>query len=48
MTQENATIHRLSRCQQGGNSLGESRVAMSEVQVCGIPKLSTLEVAPTS
>jgi hypothetical protein len=32
-------------CQQG-NSLGQSRVAMSEVQICGIPKLSPQEVAP--
>ena len=31
----------------GGNSLGESRVAMSEVQIGGIPKQSTQEVAPT-
>ena len=38
---------RLSRRRQGGNSLGQSRLAMSEVQICGIPKLSTGEVAPT-
>ena len=36
-----------SWCQQGGNSLGQSRLAMSEVQICGIPKLSLQEVAPT-
>jgi len=47
MTEQNATYGRLYRCQQEGNSLGESRLAMSEVQVCGIPKLSTGEVAPT-
>ena len=35
------------RCDQEGNSLGQSRLAMSEVQVCGIPKLSIGKVAPT-
>jgi hypothetical protein len=48
MTQQNAMISRLSRCHRGGNSLGLSRVAMSEVQVCGIPKLSPPEVALTT
>jgi len=38
---------RLCRCQKEGNSLGQSRLAMSEVQICGIPKLSEGEVAPT-
>jgi hypothetical protein len=36
-----------ARCDQEGNSLGQSRLAMSEVQVCGIPKLSIGKVAPT-
>jgi hypothetical protein len=35
------------RCPREGNSLGQSRLAMSEVQICGIPKLSLREVAPT-
>ena len=47
MPQQKATNGRLVRCQGGGNSLGESRVAMSEVQIGGIPKLSPQEVAPT-
>ena len=34
-------------CQQGGQLPGQSRLAMSEVQICGIPKLSLGEVAPT-
>ena len=34
-------------CQSGGNTLATPRSAMSEVQICGIPKLSALEVAPT-
>jgi hypothetical protein len=33
-------------CLQGGNSLGSSRAAMSEVQICGIPKLQRQGVAP--
>jgi hypothetical protein len=33
--------------QLGGNSLGQSRLAMSEVQICGIPKPSLGEVALT-
>jgi hypothetical protein len=47
MTQQSALQARLILSQEGGNSLGQSRVAMSEVQICGIPKLSSLEVAPT-
>jgi hypothetical protein len=47
MTQQRATSGRLVRCHGGGNSLGESRVAMSEVQIGGIPKQSAEEVAPT-
>ena len=34
-------------CQQGGNSLLQSRLALAEVQICGIPKLSQGKVAPT-
>ena len=37
----------VDRSQLGGNSLGQSRLAMSEVQICGIPKLSLGEVALT-
>jgi hypothetical protein len=47
MTEKSAMHDRFSRCRQGGNSLGRSRLAMSEVQVCGIPKLSKGELAPT-
>jgi len=47
MTEQNATHGRLCRCRREGNSLGQSRLAMSEVQICGIPKLSLGEVAPT-
>jgi hypothetical protein len=47
MTEQKVTHSRFCRRQQGGNSLGQSRVAMSEVQICGIPKLSKGEVAPT-
>jgi hypothetical protein len=47
MTEQNATHGRLYRCPREGNSLGQSRLAMSEVQICGIPKLSLGEVAPT-
>jgi hypothetical protein len=39
---------RLIRTHQEGNSLGQSRAALSEVQICGIPKLSIGEVASTS
>ena len=47
MTRQSALNVRLVLGQGGGNSLGQSRLAMSEVQICGIPKLSSLEVAPT-
>jgi hypothetical protein len=47
MTEQNATHGRLYRCRREGNSLGQSRLAMSEVQICGIPKPSLGEVAPT-
>lgn len=33
--------------QQGSGSLLTSRSALSEVQICGIPKLSLGKVAPT-
>jgi hypothetical protein len=42
MTERNMT----ARCDQEGNSLGQSRLAMSEVQVCGIPKHCIGKVAP--
>lgn len=45
MTHASATTTQASRCGQGGNSLRQSHAAMSEVQVCGIPKLSLREVA---
>ena len=41
------TNPRLLLCQLEGNSLGQSRAAMAEVQICGIPKLGMQEVAPT-
>ena len=47
MTRHNATQSRIFGCDQEGNSLGKSRLAMCEVQVCGIPKLSIGEWAPT-
>ena len=47
MTEHHATCSRLFRCHQGGNSLDQSLMAMSEVQICGIPKLSFGEVAST-
>ena len=47
MTRQSATSRQLLLCQQGGNSLGQSRVAMAEVQICGIPKQSMQEVDPT-
>jgi len=47
MTERNAMHGRLYLCRREGNSLGQSRLAMSEIQICGIPKLSLGEVAPT-
>jgi len=47
MTEYNATCRRLFLCLRMGNSLSESRLAMSEVQICGIPKPSIGEVAST-
>jgi hypothetical protein len=47
MTEHNATLSRGFRFDQEGNSLGQSRLAMSEVQICGIPKLRSEGVAPT-
>jgi hypothetical protein len=47
MSQQNAT-NRMFRSPQGGNTLVESRCAMSEVQICGIPKLGAGEVASTA
>jgi hypothetical protein len=48
MTDASVTASRLSPAHQGGNSLGQSRAALSEVQICGIPKASLLEVASTT
>lgn len=47
MTEQNATHGWLYLCRREGNSLGQSRPAMSEVQICGIPKPSLGEVPPT-
>jgi hypothetical protein len=47
MRQQKAT-NRVCRSLQGGNSLVEPRWAMSEVQICGIPKLGAGEVASTA
>jgi len=47
MTEQRAMDAEPNWCQQEGNSLLQSRLAMSEVQICGIPKLSLGEVAPT-
>ena len=47
MTGQSAMDGPLERCPQEGNSLGQSRLAMSEVEVCGIPKLSLGEVPST-
>ncbi len=47
MTPQSATSRQLFLCQQGGNSLGQSRVAMAEVQIGGIPKQGMQEVDPT-
>ena len=43
MTEHDMTF----RCDQEGNSLGKSRLAMCEVQICEVPKLSIGKVAPT-
>ena len=43
MTELNMTV----RCDQGGNSLSKSRLAMCEVQICGVPKSNIGKVAPT-
>jgi hypothetical protein len=40
--------NRVDRGLQGGNTLVESGCAMSEVQICGIPKLCGWEVASTA
>jgi hypothetical protein len=36
-----------ARCHQEGNSLGKSRMAMCEVQICGVPKSSIGKLALT-
>jgi hypothetical protein len=40
--------HRVNRGQQGEEALLRPRVALSEVQIDGIPKASTMEVASTA
>jgi hypothetical protein len=47
MSQRKAT-NRMCPSLQGGNSLVEPRCAMSQVQICGIPKLCAGEVASTA
>jgi hypothetical protein len=47
MTQHRPMCDGMARSQQATSLLGQSRVAMAEVQVCGIPKLSASEVVPT-
>jgi hypothetical protein len=47
MSQQKAT-NRMCRSLQGGNSLVAPRCAMTEVQICGIPKLVAGEVASTA
>ncbi len=37
----------VARSEQATSLLGQSRVALAEVQVCGIPKLSAPEVVST-
>jgi hypothetical protein len=39
--------HLVCRRLQGGNALSQPLCAMSEVQICNIPKLSAREVAST-
>lgn len=43
MTEQTMTV----RCDQEGKSLGKSRLAMCEVQICGVPKSSIGKVALT-
>jgi hypothetical protein len=47
MSQQKAT-NRMCRSLQERNGLGEPRWAMSEVQICGIPKPGAGEVASTA
>jgi hypothetical protein len=47
MSQRRAT-DRMCGSLQGGNSLLEPRAVISEVQICGIPKLGAGEVASTA
>ena len=46
MTEQSA-LQRRQGCRPGGSTLSQSRLAMSEVQICGIPKQCISEVAPT-
>jgi hypothetical protein len=47
MSQRSLIVDWMDRRQHGGNSLLKPCCAMSEVQICGIPKLSVGEVAST-
>ena len=47
MTQHHDAKDRVARFHQAASLLGQSRVVMSEVRVCGISKLSVPEVVPT-
>jgi hypothetical protein len=47
MTTDDALYGYPSGCRREGNSLRQARLGMAEVQICGIPKLSLGEVAPT-
>lgn len=47
MREHDLTEMRTIRSDRGASRLDWSRVSLSEVQVCGIPKLSDLGVAPT-
>jgi hypothetical protein len=42
-----STAGPVAHCQRGGNSLGMARAAMSEIQICGIPKRQSQGVDPT-
>ncbi len=47
MTEQRKMHTDMSWWKQGGDSLLQSRLALAEVQICGIPKLSQGKVAPT-
>jgi hypothetical protein len=47
MAHEDVARMRLMPRDEGASALVQSRASLSEVQVCGIPKLSARGVAPT-